>query len=111
MGRFLVQSQSSVANNMTVFFPQEHWFIVKHAFDSKTGWTGQDFLNGQPRLRQQRALKFSQVCTQSLIGGLTGLCAAVYVGSVYGHFEETASPIIPFVVSCRLCGLSKELAF
>jgi hypothetical protein len=62
---------------MTVFVPQEHWFTVKHAFDSKEGWTGQDFLNGRPRQRQQRALKFSQVCTQSLIDGLTRLRAAL----------------------------------
>jgi hypothetical protein len=84
-------------------------------FDNKAGWTGQDFLNGRPRQRQQRALKFSQVCTQSLIGGLTGLCAAAYVGFVmYGHFEETASPIIPFVVLYKLyerAGLLKSIPF
>ena len=102
---------------MTVFFPQEHWFIVKHAFDSKAGWTGQDFLNGRPRQRQKRVLKFSQVCTRSLIDGLTGLRAAAYVGSAYGHFEETDSPVIPFrrpvqvVRIIERAGLLKSILF
>src|SRR5277367_1420489 len=95
MGRFLVQSQSSVANNMTGFFKSTRLPSNVH-FDSKAGWTGQDFLNGRPRQRQKRVLKFSQVCTRSLIDGLTGLRAAAYVGSAYGHFEETDSPVIPF---------------